>query len=185
MKLMRKITLVVFAVLVSGVAAASTYTVLSERAMTRQADAIVLGRVVDTRSKWIGKTLVTLVDVKVDETLKGPSKGMVEVVVPGGIDANRRVPVAMTYPGAPRLLPDERVALFLESTPVKAGAMMVSGYAQGKYSIVSDGSGRSVVTRNPSVAGGVGSAALREGSTERRTLQEFRRQIQGYLNTSR
>lgn len=180
-----KILLSLAAIFLAGAAAAGTYTVLSEKAMARQADAIVVGKVLDTRSQWVGRTLVTVADVQVSETLKGPGKAVVEVVTPGGIDASRRVPVAMTWPGAPRLVPQEQVLLFLNRTEAKPGALRVTGYSQGKYSIVRDGSGQTVVTRNASVAGELGAGGLSEGGTERRTLEEFRRQIRGYLNPTR
>lgn len=169
------------ATLAAGVASAGTNTTLSERAMARQADSIIVGRVVDTQSEWVGRTLVTVAKVKVNETLKGGRASTVEVVLPGGIDATRRVPVAMTYPGAPRLVPDEQVLLFLDRSDVRRDALIVSGYAQGKYVVARDPSGQTIVTRNASEVGNVGAPGLREGGTERRTLDEFRRQLKGYL----
>ncbi len=177
----RKLSVVFAAALAAGAAVAGTSTTLPEEAMARQAESIVVGRVLDTQSEWVGRTLVTVAQVRVNETLKGARTPTVEVVLPGGIDASRKIPVAMTYPGAPRLVPDEQVLLFLDRSEVKADALIVSGYAQGKYSVARDPSGQTIVTRNASESRGVGAPGLREGGTERRTLQEFRRQLKGYL----
>lgn len=193
---LRKLSVTFAAALLAGAAGAATVAPLSEKAMTRQADTIVVGRVLGTQSEWVGKTLVTVATVEVDETLKGAKADTVEVVLPGGIDASRRVPIAMTYPGAPKLLPDEEVVLFLDRTSLDGatsgasarssranagGALIVSGYSQGKYSVAREPGGATIVTRNASEAGDIGVPGLREGGTERRTLDEFRRQLQGYL----
>lgn len=176
-----RLSVLLAAALAAGGAIAGSNTNVSERAMAREAEAIIVGSVVDTRSSWLGKTLVTVAKVKVDETLKGARTPLVEVVLPGGIDATRRVPVAMTYPGAPRLVPDEHVLLFLDRSDIGKDALIVSGYAQGKYMVARDPSGQTIVTRNASEARNVGAPGLREGGTERRTLDEFRRQLKGYL----
>ena len=83
--------------------------------MTDQADVIAIGNCVETRSMWVDRSLVTLVTVAVSESLKGLPGDTLTVVVPGGVDVNRKIPVAMTYPGAPRLTPGENVFLFLNA----------------------------------------------------------------------
>ncbi|HKY45346.1 MAG TPA: hypothetical protein VJM50_19800, partial [Pyrinomonadaceae bacterium] len=88
---------------------------LSLEDMVDQSDVIAIGNCSSIRSAWVDGTLVTLATVSVSETLKGAESGSLTVVLPGGIDANRQVPVAVSYPGAPRLTPGENVFLFLNS----------------------------------------------------------------------
>ena len=60
------------------------------------------------------------------------------VGVPGGVDANRKFPIAMTYPGAPRIAPDEEVFLFLvRADDEVAQSYAMTGFSQGKFSIES------------------------------------------------
>lgn len=177
--------LVLAAALAAASAGATTLAPLDEKTMARQAEAIVLGRVAGSRSEWVGRTLVTVATIRVEETLKGRKAGTVEVVLPGGVDAARRVPVAMTYPGAPRLLDSERVLLFLDDSDIRPDALIVSGYSQGKYAVARDTSGATVVVRSASDAHGAGSPHLHEGGSERRTLDQFRRQLRGYLAPTR
>jgi hypothetical protein len=160
---------------------ATTFVTMSDQDMTQSSDAIVLGRVTQTRSQWIGKQLVTVANVQVSETLKGDAKAAIEVILPGGVDTKRRVPVAMTYAGAPTLRRNEEVLLFLERTELRANAMVISGFSQGKYNVVLDKSGTSMVTRGAAENKSLRSAQLSVGNNNRRTLAEFRDQINGYL----
>jgi hypothetical protein len=121
-----------------GPAGFDTGEALSVQELTSQADLIVIGRAVDSRSQWTGdgRNLYTLVTIEVEETLKGTPVDTIVVAVPGGIDANRKFPVAMTYPGAPRITPDEQVVLFAnDSQDEMAGTYAVAGYAQGKFTV--------------------------------------------------
>ena len=69
--------------------------------------------------------------------LKGEHAATATVAIPGGVDANRRIPIAMTFPGAPRIAPSEEVFLFLTHAGDEiAGSYGVTGFAQGKFSIV-------------------------------------------------
>src|SRR5688572_29011312 len=98
----------------SETSAGTTLTTgLSISDMIDQSDLIAIGSCVDTRSVWIYRTLVTLATISVAETLKGAELPTITVALPGGIDANRKFPVAMTYPGAPRITAGEDVFLFL------------------------------------------------------------------------
>ena len=90
---------------------------LSLEDMVNQSDVIAIGNCVETQSVWVDRTLVTLATVSVSETIKGTGVGNLTVVLPGGVDANRKFPVAVSYPGAPRLTPGEDVFLFLTSDP--------------------------------------------------------------------
>jgi hypothetical protein len=176
--------------MVTAPAVATTFAEMSDQQMTIQSDAIIVGRVVNSRSQWIGKQLVTVVEMRVSETLKGDAKSKMEVILPGGVDLKRAVPVSMTYPGAPTLRQDESVVLFLNKTSLRPGAMVISGFSQGKYSVVTDSAGRAVVTRSESVAAPASRSktllpALSQAGPSRdaqRTLGEFRLEIREYLN---
>lgn len=116
--------------------------------MVNQSDVIAIGSCVETKSVWVDRALVTLATVSVGETLKGAELGTITVELPGGVDANRAVPIAMTYPGAPSISPGENVFLFLTATGETAGSYNVAGFSQGKFSIVNNEDGESMVTRD-------------------------------------
>ena len=72
---------------------------LSIKGMTDRSDLVAIGSCVDTSSVWLNRTLVTLATISVVETLKGAEQRAITVALPGGIDANRKFPVAMSYAG--------------------------------------------------------------------------------------
>jgi hypothetical protein len=185
---MKKLMRAVFIAAVVGVCAptvsATTVVAKTDREMTKESDMIVLGRCVKTRSEWVGKVLVTVATLDVTETLKGGSAKTIEVTLPGGIDTKRKVPVAMTYAGAPTLIPDEQVILFLNRDLALDNAMTISGFSQGKYNVASDPKGNNIVTRNISDARLIGGQGIAAGSRERRTLSEFKSEVQSYLNNA-
>ena len=152
--------------------------------MTQEADLIVVGRCLNTRSEWMGKVLVTVATLEVTETLKGSAKKTISVVLPGGVDTKRKVPVVMTYAGAPTLRPNENVFLFLNQDAALDNALTVAGFSQGKYNVVADPTGAKLVTRNMSDIRFVGGRGMSEGSRERRTLGEFRDEIRGYISAT-
>jgi hypothetical protein len=117
---------------------------LSNRDLATTSDAIVIGRATDSQPFWIdgGRNLVTLVTIAVEETLKGDGSQTVTVALPGGVDVNRKFPIAMNYPGAPRIAPDEEVFLFLVRADGEvAQSYAVTGFSQGKLSIAPGGGG--------------------------------------------
>ena len=124
---------------------------LTNQDLATQSDLIVIGKAVESRIEWVndGRNLYTLVTVSVEETLKGERGATATVAIPGGVDANRRIPIAMTYPGAPRIAPDEEVFLFLTHADDEiAGSYGITGFAQGKFSIVPGDQGTPAVSRN-------------------------------------
>jgi hypothetical protein len=122
---------------------------LSLEDMVNQSDVIAIGSCVDTQSMWVDRSLVTLATVTVNETLKGDqSTTNLTVALPGGVDANRKFPVAMSYPGAPKMTPGEEVFLFLTNSSEVAGSYTVAGFSQGKFSIVQDENGEPAVSRD-------------------------------------
>ena len=121
---------------------------LSLEEMVQQSDVIAIGSCTETQSVWVVNTLLTLAKVSVNETLKGTESTDLTVALPGGVDANRKFPVAMNYPGAPRMTPGEDVFLFLTSSGEVAGSYTVAGFSQGKFSIVKDEDGEPMVSRD-------------------------------------
>lgn len=168
--------------LVLGVTAswATTARLLSNQALAEHADVVVIGKCVEVRTAWIDRMLVTLVTIQVSENLRG-SGTSVTVVLPGGIDANRPVPVMVTSPGAPQITLAEEVFLFLEDETSTLDGYTVLGFSQGKFSIVTDSQGRRLVERDLrqiSLQSGTGVARGTRTST---SLQEFKGEIEQHL----
>jgi len=154
---------------------------LSIEEMVSQSDLIVVGNCVDTRSQWIDRNLVTVATISAREVLKGDGSSTVNVVLPGGVDANRKFPVAMTYPGAPRITPSEDVFLFLSEDDQILGGYAIVGFAQGKFSIVKDEDGQEVVSRDLTHVALKGKAGVRRGMSQVTPLSRFRSEITDYL----
>ena len=156
---------------------------LSLEDMAIQSDVIAIGNCADTKSVWVDGSLVTLATVSVSESLKGTESGNLTVVLPGGVDSNRKIPVAMSYPGAPRLTPGEDVFLFLTANPDFGGGYTVAGFSQGKFSIVTDEDGQPVVSRDLTKIALHGNNGVRRGSTNVTPLATFKDKVRGYLKT--
>ncbi len=155
---------------------------LSLEDMVDQSDVIAIGNCQETKSVWVDGTLVTLATVSVSETLKGAESGNVTVVLPGGVDANRQIPVAVSYPGAPRLTPGENVFLFLNSDVDYGMGYNVAGFAQGKFSIVSDEDGEPVVSRDLTRMALRGNNGVRRGGANVTPLATFKDRVKARLN---
>ena len=159
----------------------SLTTGLSLKDMIDRSDLIALGSCVDTKSVWVDRTLVTLATISVAETFKGSEAGTITVALPGGIDANRKFPVAMTYPGAPRIAPGEDVILFLTAHGEAAGSYAVTGFSQGKFSIVKDEEGQQIVTRDLTKTILKENNGVRRGSAELTPLASLKAQVKAHL----
>jgi hypothetical protein len=149
--------------------------------MVSQSDVIAIGNVVETKSVWVDRTLVTLATVSVSESLKGTEASTITVELLGGIDANRKIPIAMSYPGAPSLTPGENAFLFLTATGEVAGSYNVTGFSQGKFSIVTDDDGEEVVTRNLTRTSLKSDNGVRRGGSDVMPLANLKEQVRGYL----
>lgn len=149
--------------------------------MVSQSDLIGIGNCVDIRSMWVDRSLVTLATVSLSETLKGSESGNITVVLPGGVDANRKIPVAMSYPGAPRITPGEDVFLFLTANSDAPGGYIVAGFSQGKFSIVRDEEGEQLVSRDLTKTMLQGSNGVRRGSVNKTLLTSLKAEVKRHL----
>ena len=154
---------------------------LSLEDMVSQSDVIAIGSCVNTQSVWVDRNLVTLATVSVNETIKGAGSETLTVVLPGGVDANRKVPIAMSYPGAPRLTPGEDVFLFLTADTDFGTGYNVAGFSQGKFSIVTDEDGERVVSRDLTKMSLQGNNGVRRGQSNATPLSSFKERVKGYL----
>ena len=197
---MKKITLVsclliVFALLVSSrwatavdappqdtlpIADTSLAVALSVQDMVNQSDVIAIGNCVETRTVWVDRSLVTLATVSISENLKG-TESSITVALPGGVDANRKIPVAMTYPGAPQMTPGENVFLFLTATGEVQGSYNVAGFSQGKFSIVTDEDGQQLVSRDLRQTSLKSNNGVQRGHTSSIPLDTLKNEVRGYL----
>jgi hypothetical protein len=180
---MRRFALIAMAVASIHLAATAAFADislrLSNQELTGGSQVIVVGRAVDRSVRWIDGTLVTAVGVEVSESLKGSLAGRVEVILPGGVDANRRIKVGMTFPGAPQIQANEEVFLFLTYDEDVAG-YIVSGFAQGKFSIVTQ-QGRRMISRDLSGSQLVEGTGIARGTRTLTPFDDFRSEIAGYI----
>ena len=123
-----------------------------------------------------------LVDVALGQDLRFRRLCGCRVALPGGVDANRKIPIAMTYPGAPQIQPGENVFLFLTaSTDVVPGSYTVAGFSQGKFSIVTDEDGVQVVSRDLTKTALKDNNGVRRGSNNTIPLENLKNEVRGYL----
>ena len=173
--------MILVVMVIAGRADATTARALTNRTLAESATVIVTGRCISLRTAWEDRTLVTVATVAVTEVLKGEVGETVTVALPGGIDPNRRFPIAMTYAGAPQMLIGEDVFLFLGEGDGISSGLTVIGFSQGKFSIVDDEQGEKAVSRNLSAITLTSPAGTRRGSAYRVKLDAFDNEIRGYL----
>jgi hypothetical protein len=164
-----------------GAADTTLAVALSMEELVSQSDVIAIGTCLETKSVWVERSLVTLATVSVTETLKGTEATSLTVVLPGGVDANRKFPVAMSYPGAPRLTPGEDVFLFLNPDTDSGNGYVVTGFSQGKFSIVKDEDGEPMVSRDLTKMSLKGDKGVRRGGSNATPLSSFKAHVKGYL----
>jgi len=168
-------------VLYSSISEATTARRLSDEELAMSASVIAIGRCTSVRSVWEGRTLVTVATVAVEEALKGTPGAVVTVALPGGIDANRRFPVSVVWPGAPTLQVGEDVLLFLDADEGITSGAVVAGFSQGKFSIGRDAAGRRHVSRDLSRLTLQDERGVSRGNRVQKPLDQFRAEILGYL----
>jgi hypothetical protein len=160
---------------------ATTAVALSNRALAENATVIATGRCTAIRTVWEGRVLVTLATIAVTDVLKGEPGETLTVALPGGVDANRKFPISMVYPGAPQIGVGEDVFVFLRQDEGLSTGLTVLGFSQGKFSIVDDEQGQKVVSRNLSTIMLQTPAGTRRGAATKVRLDEFKNEVRGYL----
>lgn len=189
-RLLRAIPLAIaLAALASASAAATTLLAYDDERLVDESTIVVTGTCEAVHTEWRDGLLVRLASIRVEQVLKGEPGREVTVVIPGGIDLDREVPVAVTVPGAPAILPHERVLLFLE--PAAAGASLdpratapgtpleleITGFSQGKFSILEGAGGEPVVLRDLRGAALARGHHLTTGGARSVPLAQFEEQI--------
>jgi hypothetical protein len=150
----------------------------TEGDMVQESALIVTGHCTGLQSQWVGRTLVTLATVQVTEALKGNPGSTVTVVLPGGVDSNRKIPVAMSYPAAPQIFQQEDVLLFLVPEDLVAGGYSIAGFSQGKLTLATDARGKKVATQDLSALNLQGrDGSLRRGTAKTIQIDELRQRI--------
>ena len=154
---------------------------LSMKGMVEGATAIVIGQCIGTQSRWVERRLVTDATISIAETIKGEPGGTLKVEVPGGVDFNRKFPVAMTYAGAPQISLDEKVFLFLTGPDEGSNSYSVMGFAQGKFSVGKANDGDEVVMPDMNKTQVQKGAGAIRGNLRVVPLSEFKALVRSYL----
>ena len=156
---------------------------MSMEQMAQSAALIIIGECTGTQSQWAGRNLFTLATVSVTESLKGAAPENVTVAIPGGVDSNRRFPIAMTYAGAPQFAPGEEVLVFLDDTQSEIpNSYAVMGFSQGKFSVSPDTEGGKVVTRDLTKAPVQKGAGAIRGNLQVVSLSDFKEWLRKALD---
>lgn len=165
-------------VLLAGAAVHATTAVeMTENDLIQQASDIVVGKCIAVQSQWIGRDLVTLASIEVSESLKGSGSPLITVVIPGGIDANRPVPIIMSFPAAPEIRNQETVLLFLTPEDRVANGYGILGFSQGKFSVAENPQGQKVASQNLSQLNLQGRKGNRLGEAHAIVLEDLRLRI--------
>ena len=145
--------------------------------LTVRADLIVDAVATGRDSLWIDGTLLTAIHLEILEVLKGESHQEITLLLPGGIDLDREIPVAVHWPGAPELATGERAVLFLHRSSEES--LGEEHRRRGPYySIVSLSQGKlSVHGEEGNLVAGDGSAT----SGDRRPLSSVKADIRRTL----
>jgi hypothetical protein len=120
---------------------ATTVERMSAEQLVQRSDVIARVVVESSRSEWRERRMVTLVRLHVDEWMKGGPGDAMTLVLPGGIDVERKL--AYTAAGVPTLLPaGTRMFVFGSASRGTPGAFVPTGLAQGMF-FVRDAGGAS------------------------------------------
>lgn len=157
---------------------ATTAVERSTEDMAQEAAVIVTGRVINLQSTWIDdRDLVTLATLQVSEVLKGEAGPQITVVLPGGIDSNRPVPIAMSFPAAPEMQLQENALLFLVPEGQVEQGYAIVGWSQGKYSLAETPEGKLLASQNLSGLNLQRSTGLARGGAKAVPYEHLRQQI--------
>jgi hypothetical protein len=129
----RQSALLVVALLAAAPAFASTFVAMSADELVSQADAVVVGQVIDRVSAWTesGRLIYTDNTVAVETVVIGEAAAFVTVRTFGGQVGD----VIVEAHGFPKFEDGERVLLFL-ARDEEVGAIRVLGHQQGQFRVV-------------------------------------------------
>jgi hypothetical protein len=157
---------------------ATTAVERTEADLIQEASIIVTGQCTHLQSRWIDRNLVTIATISVSEVLKGQAGSQVTVVLPGGTDTSRRVPIAMSFPAAPEIFQQENVLLFLTPEDRVADGYAVVGFSQGKFTVAETPQGQKVASQNLSELNLQGrTGAVNRGRAKTLLLSQLRQKI--------
>jgi hypothetical protein len=150
--------------------------------LSRDARAIVRGRVMALNARWTEdrRTIETVVTLEVENYLKGPLGQTLQFRVPGGeLGRFRSITV-----GAPEFSIDERIVVFLGATG--PSIPYVLGLNQGVFRMVRAADGW-VVTPPPALPSAAGSVRIVRGETSRRPLPlaDFEQRVRAFAAAPR
>lgn len=143
---------------------ATTLEPMTGEELTQNADRVVVAQCTEAQTRWHGRALVTELTFTVAETLEGVEVTELVVAVPGGVDLEKGI--AVTFPGAPTIVPGENFLLFLHQLP-NSDMLGIVGLSQGAFPIVYH-EGKAWVSR---------SRSSRDGALG---LDQVKRQIRSY-----
>lgn len=116
--------------------------------LTERAELIVQAEATDSESLRLEGTLFTLVRLQVYRELKGQAGDEVHVLLPGGVDVEREVPVATIWAGQPRLDVDRTYLLFLQRPDPSEPYHTLVGFSQGRFEIRYDEEGQAFAVQD-------------------------------------
>jgi hypothetical protein len=152
--------------------------------LSREARAIVRGRVVATETRWTEdrRSVETLVTVEAEAMLKGSLSQTFQFAVPGGLLGRYRSILV----GSPEFITGQRIVIFLgwhgPSVPY------VLGLSQGVFRVVTEVDGAQLlVIPPPTVSPYRGAARIVRGDTTRRPMRlpEFEQRVRALAGESR
>ncbi len=122
---------------------------LDVEGLTRGSDAIVVGKVVRSHSRWTSdqRLIVTEVEVEIAESLKGAAGKSVVILQPGGVVGE----IGQRVSGLARFQLGDEVLVFLERQGRRT--FLVTGLAQGKFRIERSSDGQEAYAVPDDVAG--------------------------------
>jgi hypothetical protein len=142
------IAALVVAGVTTGPARATTFVAMTERALARAADAVVVGSVTDVET--VGDAaggIHTLVTIHVEAAHKGDVGHEIVLKQPGGELAER----GLVIPGSPTFTRGERNLLFLSAA--RDGTARTTALGMGQYRLTPDGAAERTLTE-PVLGGG-------------------------------
>ena len=151
---------------VAGRIAATVLVPVDLAELSREAGAIVRGRVVATEPQWAPdrRAIETLVTIEAEASLKGPFDTRVRFIVPGGSLGRYRSLVA----GAPEFVAGQRVIVFLGWTGPSYPYLL--GLGQSVFRIVPSPNGAGWLVTPPAITDAAGPLRIVRGDPARRSM---------------